>query len=368
MKIIGIQCRGYIIISGEIMKKTAWCRYIILITCIAIYALSPGARAEEKILSIDTDASCITDKCHDTMGKKRFIHKAGIDPLQCKRCHEIERQGEHTFKQLPTDTRTLCAPCHERGAVPPPDIKESPPRVIFEDESTRFHEPFAEGKCTACHDAHENDYMKHLKAEYPADTYTEYSDNKYSLCYSAECHKGLESVFIEPRTLTLTKFRNGNLNLHFRHVNKKKGRICKVCHHHHGSRNPALIRETLPFGNRQLAMTYEKTDSGGNCTTPCHRIAQYDRYKPALNLIRTSPRPGADATEQELEQSRERDLQEEQELTPDDNTKSTTDKSQEEQELTPDDNTKSTTDKPQEEQELTPNDNTKSTTDKSQEE
>jgi predicted CXXCH cytochrome family protein len=243
------------------------------------------------------------------MGKKKFMHKVGLDPLRCKRCHEIVKQGEHIFAQIPSDNRTLCAPCHSKDVTPPEDIKETPPKVIFEDTKIKFHAPFAEGKCSVCHDSHESDYYKHLKASYPGQMYTPYSENAYTLCMNATCHKGFQQALKEPRTLTETWFRNGNLNLHFRHVNKKKGRTCKTCHQNHGSKNPSLINDSFQFGKRKLTIRYDQTETGGTCATICHRIARYDRYEPAANVLRTTPRPGNNATEEELRLSKERDMQ-----------------------------------------------------------
>ncbi len=174
-----------------------------------------------------------------------------------------------------------------------------------------MHKPFAEGLCTECHDAHESDFYRHLKAAYPATPYAQYSEQTYGLCFLATCHKGLEKVFSEPRTLSLTAFRNGNLNLHFRHVNKKKGRTCIVCHDNHYAKSPMIMKDMFKIGKRELALSFEKTESGGSCNSPCHRRATYDRYEPSINLIRTTPRQGTDASEGELKLSRERDMQRE---------------------------------------------------------
>jgi predicted CXXCH cytochrome family protein len=298
------------------MKEKFTISKIIVITAILSITLSSlYTSAEKKVLMIDTEASCITSSCHENMGKKKYIHQAGIDPLHCNRCHEIVREGEHTFKPLPSETRLLCAQCHSKDAKPPKDIKGIPPKVIFEDKEAKFHPLFAQGRCTECHDPHESNFYRHLKASYPEELYAPYSDALYTLCVNTKCHKGFEEALKEPRTLTATMFRNGNLNLHFRHVNKKKGRTCRTCHQicyqRHGPKNPKLIKETLQFGKKKLEIRYKKTETGGECYSPCHRVAKYDRYEPVFNLIKTTPRPGRDATEEELRLSKERDMQKE---------------------------------------------------------
>jgi predicted CXXCH cytochrome family protein len=264
--------------------------------------------AEKDILLIDTEASCITSSCHADMGKKKYVHAIGVDGKQCKRCHEIVKQGEHSFKKLLSETYPLCAKCHSEEFTTPPDIKGTPPKVIFKDKEIKLHKPFAEGKCTECHNAHESNFYKHLKAEYPSEFYASYSQETYSLCI--KCHKELEKALTEPRTLTDTKFRNGNLNLHFRHVNKEKSRTCRVCHQHHGSKNPKLIRKDFLFEKRTLTIEYEKTETGGICITPCHIPVRYDRYKPVEIFMKTTPRLGEDATPEELKLSREREMKE----------------------------------------------------------
>ncbi|MBI4682070.1 MAG: hypothetical protein HY757_03090 [Nitrospirae bacterium] len=245
------------------------------------------------------------------MGTKKYVHAIGVNAKLCNKCHAIIKEGEHRFKEIPPDVRPLCAQCHSEELPPPADIKGTPPKVISKDEEIKFHAPFAEGKCTECHDAHESDFYKHLKLQYPENFYASFSVEIYSLCY--KCHKEMNETLTEPRTLTATRFRNGNLNLHVRHVNKEKGRTCRACHLHHGSKGPALMRETFPFGSRMLTIKYEKTDTGGSCGPACHTQARYDRYAPVYSPIKTSPRPGEDATEEELGLSRERDMQKENE-------------------------------------------------------
>lgn len=293
------------------MRKRTHKRLLIAtipIWIIVVLIISNNAGAQENNFPINKEASCITSSCHADMGQKKYVHAVGVDGKNCNRCHEIVKEGEHSFKKLPSETYPLCAKCHSEEFTTPPDLKGSPPKVKLKDKEIKFHAPFAEGKCTECHDAHESNFHKHLKAEYPREFYASYSAEIYSLCY--KCHKEMKEALAEPRTLNATGFRNGNLNLHFRHVNKTKGRNCKTCHHHHGSKNPKLIKESFLFGKRKLAIKYEKTKTGGSCTTACHVPVKYDRYKPVETSMKTTPRLGRDATPEELRLSRERDMKE----------------------------------------------------------
>jgi predicted CXXCH cytochrome family protein len=259
-----------------------------------------------KIIVLEPGASCISASCHAEIDQKEYLHTIGVDGMKCDRCHKTINEKEHIFNKIPDVTMPLCAQCHSDKQLPPKGLKKQPPRVISLDDATILHTPFADGKCTQCHNPHSSNNYKHLKLPYPEGIYASYSAEAYGLCLS--CHKDLDKVMTEPRTVSLTMFRNGNANLHFRHVNKRKGRTCKTCHQHHGWNKPGLMLDTFKFGNRMLTVDYEKTESGGKCSTTCHRISKYDRYKPEFNFIKTAPFPGENATKDELEMSRKDDM------------------------------------------------------------
>ena len=267
--------------------------------------------AEEEIPPIDTDASCITSSCHAGMGKKKYVHGVGVNPKHCVKCHGVVSKTEHKFR-LPEKSVELCVQCHSGQYIMPPDIKGDAPEImdvdLFEEgEFTYFHSPFSKGKCTECHDPHESDYYMHLKGNYPRGFYARFSPDQYGLCL--KCHNKFLKALINPRTFSDTQFRNGNLNLHFRHVNKTKGRTCRACHHHHGSEQPKLLKENFIFGLRKLEVNYKKTSTGGGCRPSCHAPVKYDRYNPIDIYMRTTPRPGKDALPSELRSSRTRDLE-----------------------------------------------------------
>jgi predicted CXXCH cytochrome family protein len=243
-------------------------------------------------------------QCHDEdeFNASGSIHGPVSEGL-CLKCHNPHSSDypSQTKDSLPQ----LCFRCHNKTQKDPEGRRLPSIKAIYEDKEMLLHKPFGKGECTLCHYPHVSEETRLLKRKYPALFYAKFSLDEYALCLG--CHKTFTKALTEPRTLTETNFRNGNLNLHYRHVNKKKGRTCRACHHHHGSKNPKLIRSHVPFGQREISLTYKKTETGGECTPTCHMLVGYDRYEPVFNALKTTPREGVDATEEELKKSRERD-------------------------------------------------------------
>lgn len=247
-----------------------------------------------------------SELCHNCHDEGDFVGTYTHEPARegdCLTCHNPHSADQPN--QLVDAVPTLCVDCHGIEMIDQEDTVLTSPNRLFESEEVHLHSPFEQGKCLECHLPHVSGIHKLLRKNYPVMIYSEYSEDAYGLCM--ECHREMEEVLKEPRTLTGTKFRNGNLNLHQRHVNKKKGRTCKACHHHHGTKNERLIRTTFHFGTMELTLSYEKTESGGSCTSSCHLPVNYDRYDPAEVPFKTTPREGENATPAELEMSRKRD-------------------------------------------------------------
>lgn len=213
----------------------------------------------------------------------------------CLACH-TPHAGEHP-KLLREPVPTLCLGCHAKPLEDFQGMTLPPTKRLFEDPQALLHPPFAAGDCVACHRPHAAARIRRLNANYPGGLYQAYGESSYALCLN--CHDA--EAFNAPRTLKATAFRNGNLNLHQRHVNKNKGRSCRACHSPHGSRQPHLLTAALRFGERGLGLSYEATASGGSCVTSCHVRVAYDRLAPVNNPLRTSPRQGEDATPAELQ-------------------------------------------------------------------
>lgn len=241
--------------------------------------------------------------CHNpAMFEGETVH-GPVAEGNCISCHE-PHASEHA-KLVKAGMPDLCFDCHDRRQTDA-DGKSLPPvKVTFADAEVNKHLPFAVGQCGMCHSPHASPNHRLLNKPYPADFYISYSAEKY-FCFG--CHDA--GAFADPRTMAATEFRNGNLNLHFRHVNRDKGRTCRACHDHHGARNTKLIRNSVPFGDRFINITeFELTETGGRCGPTCHLAVSYDRFEPVEQSLRVSPREGEDATPEALEQARREQVQ-----------------------------------------------------------
>ena len=64
-------------------------------------------------------------------------------------------------------------------------------------------------------------------------------------------------------------------------MNKENGgQTCRACHDGHAGNQPKLIREKVQFGNWEIPVKFNKSNTGGSCLTGCHREYAYDRVNP----------------------------------------------------------------------------------------
>jgi predicted CXXCH cytochrome family protein len=194
-------------------------------------------------------------------------HKPAVEG-RCTACHSPHYSG--TKHLLKDKSDSLCYNCHKaEGAW----------------KERRFkHGPVVQGNCTACHNPHGSDNAFILRLPFPHKFYSEYEKGKYSLCFL--CH--IESLVTAETAESITKFRNGDVNLHRLHVKQKKGRTCRACHDVHASNQEGRIRDSFPFGSFEMPMIYSKTKTGGSCVPGCHREKAYDRLKTIDNGWKTT--------------------------------------------------------------------------------
>ncbi len=236
--------------------------------------------------------------CHNPHGASNSMMVKNLAPFLCYTCHkDIQNIAENSPYQhsvvadidgcmhchtphastvkflLKEDTTSLCITCHDK----PLKISEDEVIPAFTDElkDKKFlHGPVAQNDCSGCHLTHGSKHFKLLAKEYPPIFYAPFSEENYDLCFG--CHP--KTLVLTAQTDDLTDFRNGNLNLHFLHVNKeRRGRTCRACHQTHASNIPKHIRESVPYGKWELPVGFTKTETGGNCISGCHLPKDYDR-------------------------------------------------------------------------------------------
>ncbi len=134
--------------------------------------------------------------------------------------------------------------------------------------------------CSACHNPHGGAIYRLLTEAYPAGPYAPFDVESYALCFG--CHD-VEMVE-EERDDEVTEFRNGDLNLHYVHVNREdKGCTCGTCHDAHAGTGPKHIADPMAFGQQAILTKYEATATGGSCLSSCHAMWAYDRIHPVKN-------------------------------------------------------------------------------------
>lgn len=241
------------------------------------------------------------DACHDAHGTDHAMNLREAVPDLCYSCHPqvknvfqhgghpfhiVEQQGgclkchnphaSSVWSLLKSDPLTLCLSCHDREIVKADGETIANVKAEVEGKQS-LHGPVAQKDCGACHLSHGSDHFRLLREEYPAEFYAPFDLRSYSLCFS--CHA--EKIVLTRETEDLTDFRNGNLNLHYVHVNKAdRGRTCRACHATHGSDQPKHIRESVPFGMWEIPLRFTQTATGGTCQTGCHEEHAYDREAP----------------------------------------------------------------------------------------
>ena len=223
---------------------------------------NPHGSDHPKLLADEGEQVCFL--CHpgiaDKVNDSPVMHPAVKMEKGCIGCHSPHASDYE--KMLHNPVKETCVTCHD---------------TVVPKSATVFHGKDNSGNCALCHEPHGGKYENLLLAEFPTETYVPYTDKEYALCFS--CHK--RDLLEYPETSFATNFRNGERNLHYLHVNnKQKGRSCKLCHSWHGSDNPKLIADTVPFGKWNMPLKFVKTETGGGCSPGCHKPQYYDRKTP----------------------------------------------------------------------------------------
>jgi predicted CXXCH cytochrome family protein len=205
-------------------------------------------------------------------------HGALTSEKTCMNCHEVHTSD--VAKNLILPPMDLCMNCHDKQLEKANGETLADMKQLLT-ENTDHHGPIKQKDCSGCHNPHGSENFRILRNSYPSTFYKPFLQENYNLCFS--CHE--KTVVKSPVTNALTDFRNGEMNLHYTHVNKpEKGRTCRACHETHASNYPKHIRDSVPFGKWELPLNFEKTENGGSCMPGCHQLKKYDRIEPVENL------------------------------------------------------------------------------------
>ena len=218
--------------------------------------------------------------CHQDVKKAtttaKYKHSIVTQGDACLNCHTAH--GGDLARLMKNEPIKVCLACHDKKIeVIGGEEVQSVADVL--DPKMVKHGPIKDGGCGGCHAVHGGDFPRLVAKPYPDTFYEAFDVKKYALCF--ECHD--KQLVMLKETRNLTNFRNGQENLHSLHVNKpRQGRSCRACHSTHASKNPLHIRETVPYGNWQLPVSYTPTANGGKCAAGCHQELAYDRINPVV--------------------------------------------------------------------------------------
>ncbi len=245
-------------------------------TCGACH--NPHGSDREKFLRAAPPELCLD--CHDTIEELLDDATVAHDPVttgqSCLSCHDPH--ASDVERLLVGDAMALCLSCHDREL----DAEDGKIRNIaaYLEANQNHHGPLRDKNCSACHNPHGGAIHRLLTEAYPAGPYAPFEEEGYALCFG--CHD-VEMVE-EERGDEVTEFRNGDLNLHYIHVNQEdRGCTCGACHDVHAGRGAKHMAEPQAFGKQASLIKYEPGDNGGSCLSSCHAMRAYDRIQPVRN-------------------------------------------------------------------------------------
>ena len=246
------------------------------------------AHASNEAYQLRENAPGLCFACHGDVKKDiesmPVVHGAVTAEGGCLGCH-----AAHTSEQPKLQKHgqiETCLGCHDKP-IEATDGRMLTNMAKLLKDNPDHHGPIREGACSECHQPHGADHPRLLREAYPPEFYAPFSMERYALCF--RCH--IPELVTNERGKGLTGFRNGEVNLHWLHVNREKGRTCRACHEVHASRNPFHIRDSVPFGDRgwSLEIKYAQSEMGGSCAPGCHQERSYEREPTPLKAPGGAP-------------------------------------------------------------------------------
>lgn len=239
----------------------------------------------KSLLSFDAKMDLCLD-CHDdvkeTIKHSKFKH-GGVNTSK-KRC--LECHDPHATKHknlLKKDPIATCLSCHDKEVKSDEDGGMLMNMKKHLDENKNWHmpikDPVKKGGCSACHAPHGSDNFSILRKSFTKNFYDNF-ENKEFFCFKCHNDTKISTQYITPKDNNITNFRDGEVNLHYLHVNDRKGRSCRACHDEHASKYTHLIRSYTDFNGIKFPLRYIDTGTGGSCAPACHKKFEYDRKNP----------------------------------------------------------------------------------------
>ena len=189
---------------------------------------------------------------------------------QCLGCHDAH--GSSQAGLLRDEEKELCLGCHNRVFQGDGSETANISRLVKGSHQV-VHSAITGMGCLICHQAHGSEFRVLLVDAYPEEEYVPASTENFALCFL--CHD--TGILDEEETEWATGFRNGKQNLHWLHIHGNKGRNCRMCHNIHGSTQPFLVEEGVGFGNWEMDLNFVPREEGGSCWPGCHGKLSYTR-------------------------------------------------------------------------------------------
>jgi predicted CXXCH cytochrome family protein len=280
--------------------------------CLACHESFERSMAQAKFTHKALDEGC--QKCHDVHGSNHAMATTQPTVVQCTGCHEkIKNEATASrYPHTPVMKDDACVTCHTpHGSSLAKLVSDVPEKLCMECHKTEQkttrgyvvqpvtelmtsdahrHGGIKDGTCSGCHVAHGSNQQLFLTKHYSRIFYQKFSPQKYELCFS--CHD--VKLVDEPKTTTLTAFRNGEQNLHTLHVRdtQERGESCRVCHNSHAGDNKSIVRDIIRYGAWEMPVRFKKSPTGGSCYPGCHPNYGYDRDRPVKNTTGLPTSPG----------------------------------------------------------------------------
>lgn len=249
--------------------------------CTSCHAAHASSHANQLVAA----APDLCTKCHEQVKDQALAathrHSIVMEDDSCLACH-TPHGGNHDHLMAGASA-VICMECH-KDPIASASVKALPQLL---DASIFQHGPVRDGQCGGCHAVHGNDSPLLLTSAYELSLYQRFAPEKYELCFA--CHDS--RLAQNTQANDVTNFRNGDVNLHYVHVNDpRKGRGCNICHDPHASgHNDRNVRDWVQYGNQRLPIGFTRTKTGGSCAKTCHPPYAYDRVDPVRQQRKQGP-------------------------------------------------------------------------------